>query len=312
MSAIKELSLEHARAFLLNYYQQDQLEVFPAGRGAWSQCFAFSYQGKELVIRFGQHLDDFLKDRLASQYSGQALPIPEVLDIGKTDGGFYAISARAFGSPLEKLGRHDWLKTLPSLISCLEALRFADLSGSTGYGSWRETGEGTRASWSEHLLRVNLDTPAQRTQGWRSKLAKHAFADETFTWAYSLLQERVDDAIPRSLVHADLINRNVLVKDHQISGVFDWGCALYGDHLYDLAWLEFWAPWYPEHDLALLKSALEQSWRNGNYFPTNYQNRLDVCYLHIGLDHLAYNAHLENWSDLEATAKRMRHLLSPV
>ena len=27
--------------------------------------------------------------------------------------------------------------------------------------------------------------------------------------------------------------------------MFDWGCMLVGDFLYDLARLIFWAPWYP-------------------------------------------------------------------
>jgi hypothetical protein len=34
------------------------------------------------------------------------------------------------------------------------------------------------------------------------------------------------------------------------------------------------------------------------------------CHLHIGLDHLAYNAHLGDWATLAATADRMRDLAS--
>ena len=48
----------------------------------------------------------------------------------------------------------------------------------------------------------------------------------------------------RHLIHSDLLNYNVLVADGRISAVIDWGCAMYGDFLYDLAWFEFWAPWY--------------------------------------------------------------------
>jgi hygromycin-B 4-O-kinase len=46
----------------------------------------------------------------------------------------------------------------------------------------------------------------------------------------------------RHLIHSDLLHYNVLVAGDQISAVFDWGCALYGDLLYDVAWLTFWAP----------------------------------------------------------------------
>jgi hypothetical protein len=37
--------------------------------------------------------------------------------------------------------------------------------------------------------------------------------------------------------------------------------------------------------------------------------RLAACYLHIGLDHLAYNAHLGDWETLAATAARMKMLV---
>jgi len=37
--------------------------------------------------------------------------------------------------------------------------------------------------------------------------------------------------------------------------------------------------------------------------------RLMACYLHIGLDHLAYNAHLGDMSALWATAERLQALV---
>jgi hygromycin-B 4-O-kinase len=100
----------------------------------------------------------------------------------------------------------------------------------------------------------------------------------------------------------------VLVEGGAISGVFDWGCAAYGDHLYDLAWCMFWAPWHPNLDIPLLREMLERRWREVSYWPHNLTARLSVCSLHIGLDHLAYNAFREDWPSLEATAERMRAL----
>jgi hygromycin-B 4-O-kinase len=43
-------------------------------------------------------------------------------------------------------------------------------------------------------------------------------------------------------VHGDMVNHNVLVQDPRITAVIDWGNALYGDWLYDAAWLIFWWP----------------------------------------------------------------------
>ena len=42
--------------------------------------------------------------------------------------------------------------------------------------------------------------------------------------------------------------------------------------------------------------------------PDNLDARLAACTLHIGLDHLAYNAWLEDWDTLAQTAARMRTL----
>ncbi len=133
--------------------------------------------------------------------------------------------------------------------------------------------------------------------------------DATFTWGFELLKQVVNDSIPRCLIHGDLMNRNVLVDDAGIAGVFDWGCSCYGDHLYDLAWFEFWAPWHPELDIPYLRSELERRWRDVGYSPENQATRLQTCYLHIGLDHLAYNAWLEDWPTLSATAEQMRGLV---
>jgi hypothetical protein len=41
-------------------------------------------------------------------------------------------------------------------------------------------------------------------------------------------------------------------------------------------------------------------------------SRLLACYLHIGLDHLAYNSYLGDWDTLMATAERMRLLTEKI
>jgi hygromycin-B 4-O-kinase len=37
----------------------------------------------------------------------------------------------------------------------------------------------------------------------------------------------------------------VLVRGTRITAIIDWGNALYGDWLYDPAWLISWWPWFP-------------------------------------------------------------------
>ena len=312
MSQTEFVNISQARAFLASYLDAEPSEVALIGEGAWSRCFGFRRGDEELVIRFGNYLDDFRKDQLASAYAAPDLPIPQVLDVGIAFDGYYAISTRAHGVPLESLSAPQWLAIVPSVVSALEAMRTTDLSSTSGFGGWGAEGRASCASWSDHLLTVGEDTPERRTHGWRKRLAASPAGEAAFTWGFDLLERVASDAVPRCLVHCDLINRNVLVDDDRITAVFDWGCSLYGDHLYDLAWFEFWAPWHPQLDMHDLRSELERRWREVGYAPADKESRLMSCYLHIGLDHLAYNAHLGDWSTLAATAERMRTLVTGV
>ena len=301
-----------AQAFLQEHFDPASSAVEEIGAGAWSRCFGFQSGNEALVVRFGQYMDDFQKDQRAFQYAAPGLPIPEVNAIGRAFDGYYAISTRCYGNPLESLNSAQWQTTLPSLVTSLEALRTADLSATSGFGGWGEDGNAPHTKWSAHLLSTLVDTPERRTHGWRALLATAGKDDATFVWGCERLEQladELDQCAPRCLIHADLMNRNVLVDEKGISGVFDWGCSLYGDHLYDLAWFEFWAPWHPEIDVPALRSALEDHWRAAGYAPQNLALRLQACYLHIGLDHLAYNAWLRDWPTLSATAQQMRALV---
>lgn len=299
---------QQAQAFLASHFDPASSEVARIGEGAWSRCFGFRRDDDKLVVRFGQHVDDFQKDQAAYAHAAPGLPIPEVLAIGRAFDGYYAISTRVYGISLENLSATQWRATVPSIVAALEAMRLADISATMGYGGWGSARTAQHARWSGHLLAVGDDTPDRRTHGWRARLATSSDGDAAFTWGYELLKQVVDDSAPRCLIHADLINRNVLVDAERIAGVFDWGCSCYGDHLYDLAWFEFWAPWHPQLDVPYLRSELERQWRAVGYVPDNQAARLLACYLHIGLDHLAYNAYLGDWSTLAATAERMRVL----
>jgi len=55
-----------AQAFLTNHFDRAASHVERIGEGAWSQYFGFRRADQELVIRFGQHVDDFRKDQRAS------------------------------------------------------------------------------------------------------------------------------------------------------------------------------------------------------------------------------------------------------
>ena len=272
------------------------------GEGAWSRCFGFSFQSRELVVRFGQHLGDFEKDRKARGWRSANLPIPEVLDVGEALGGYFAISTRAHGVPLESLDVPGWRAVTPSLLRALDDLRTIPVAADRQFGA-EDTGY--FASWRELLLSVQHDPATSRTHGWRERLQESERGRAVFAAGFERLDAIGHDLLVEpTMVHNDLVNRNVLVAGSVVTAIFDWGCAFAGDFLYDIATIVFWTPWYAAlGDFDLLQQALAH-WDEVGADLRGVARRLEACALHIGLVHIAYNAFLGDWSTLDLTADR--------
>ena len=308
---MSSVSLNQAQQFLRNHLSTEPQQLRMIGEGAWSRCFGYYVEDREYAIRFGRYIEDFQKDRWAARFSSAKLPIPEVFEVGEGLSGYFAISRRAHGIPLENVAPEVWQGVIPDLVNVMEALRTIDLKVTAGVGHWDKDGTANSATWREHLLTVVEDKPTQRTHGWRRKLEQNSPSGmDAFERGLDKLKSFDLTDVPRSLLHCDLMNRNVLVDEGRINAVFDWGCGRLGDHLYDLAWFEFWAPWHTNLDVPLLREALENRWIQVDYTRTNPQERLSACYLHIGLDHIAYNAYTENWPVLQETTDRMCELVN--
>lgn len=290
-----------ARRFLTAHLGRP-VEVELVGEGAWSRCFAFEDDGRELVARFGKHGDDFATDALAASLAPESVPVPEVIELGTAPGGFFAISTRARGVPLESLDADGWQRVLAHLFDVLAELRTVE----PARPGWGAIANPPFTSWCDLLLAVEVDEPPRRTQGWRPRLAASPVGDAPFRRGHARLAELAAGLqVERRMVHADLINRNVLVEGGHITGVFDWGCSIYGDPLYDIAWLEFWKGWYP----AMLDIDFAGEAR-ARFADNDLEARLLACKLHIGLDHQAYNAHLGDIEALERIAAQTDALLS--
>ena len=292
-------------AFLVERFDGGVSDVVPIQQGEWSKAFFFRQAGQDYVIRFGAYLEDFAKDRLATSYRSPALPVPRAVEVGEGFGGYYAISERLFGEYIDGVDEAQMRALLPSLFAALDAMRRADLSATTGYGGWDADGAAPFPSWRAALLDVAEDRPTDRVAGWRTCLVASPTGPAPFDEAYRQLQSLVA-YVPeeRHLIHSDLLHFNVLVSADRITGVFDWGCGLYGDFLYDLAWFCFWSPWFPAWDrVDFRQEAILHYARIGLDVPC-FEERLLACQIHIGLAGQAYQAYKGYWSDLEATARR--------
>lgn len=299
-----------AADFLAEHLGRSHLDVELLGEGMWSRAFGFEHDGRELVVRFGQHRDDYEKDQRAGAFASDALPVPAVVEIGPAFDGHFAISTRARGAPLEELDGAGWRTTLPSLFAALDAIRALDVSHTTGFGGWDASGGAPYATWRDFLLAVGADTPDRRTHGWRPRLARSVVGDGPFAEGLACLTEVSAELSPlRHVVHADLINRNVLVAGGRLGAVLDWGCSSYGDPLYDIAWLEHWAPWHPGLAAIDIRAEARRHHEALGLDTRYFDQRLRCCALHIGLDHQAYNAWLRDEDALTAVVERTQHYI---
>lgn len=274
------------------------------GNGEWSRAYALRRGDEELIIRFSAIDEDFRKDRLAMQFGSSRLPIPEIIEIGETEGGFYAVSRRASVRFLDDCDEGKLRALLPGLCQAWDAMREADLSATTGYGIWDGDGLASHLSWRDALLAVAHDREGDRIHGWWDRLLSSPTGSGPFEEALARLGQLVDFCPEeRHLIHSDLLNFNVLVDGDRISAVIDWGCGMYGDFLYDLAWFTYWAPWYPAwRDIDFAAEAKRHYLAIGLKVPY-FAERL-LCYeLHIGLAAQAYCAYKERWAEVEETAQ---------
>ena len=297
-------NLTAVETFLAARFGRGVSGVAPLGMGAWSKAFAFRQADHDYVIRFGAYNEDFAKDRLAAAYAGPDLPIPQVIELGETSGGYYAISERIFGSYIDDVDGAQMRALLPSLFAAFEAARRADLSGTTGYGGWGMDGTAPFASWRDALLDVAVDHPEQRGHGWRKRLEASAHGAGPFDAAYARLCALVD-RVPeeRHLIHSDYLHYNVLVEGDRISGVLDWGCGMYGDFLYDLAWFCFWQPWYPAWQHIDFRAEAARYYAAIGLAVPYFEERLRCCQIHIGLGSQAYQAYVGEWDNMADTAR---------
>ncbi len=276
------------------------------GQGDWSRAFGYRLDGVDYVIRFGALRDDFELDRAAAVYGSAALPIPRIFEIGEALGGFYAISERVFGTHLDDLGEAEMRAVLPSLFRALDAMRLADLSGTTGYGSWQAGSVGQFPDWRSVLLDVADDSPAKRTYGWQARLAACPTGDGPFREGLS----RMTALLPkcpevRHLIHSDLLHNNVMVSGDRVSGVIDWGCSMYGDFLYDLAWLSCWASFYPAWQQIDFPREVRRHYNAIGLAIPSFGERLRCYELHIALGGQSYSAFRGRWADVELVAERI-------
>jgi hygromycin-B 4-O-kinase len=311
MDEMQRVALATTTHFLQENYGQRVVDVEPLGAGGWSEAYSFVHDGVKFVIRWSHVADNFERDAYAVRYRRDGLPIPSITASGRMDHTFYAISPFIDGTVLEALPLPELEQTLPAILKLFRALRSVDLSAATGFGFWNGQGHGSHKSWSAFLLDDKNASAGSLIHGWRAKLEASPMGmtayDQLWQSLVSLVKQCPEE---RSLVHSDLLNRNVLAASGQIAAVLDWGSSFYGDSLYDVAWFTFYEPWFPHFKEVSLARRLQDDFQAD---PRANQDNLEarlLCYLlDIGIGSIAYNAYIENWANAEEAAEYTLALL---
>lgn len=299
-----QLELERVERFLGSRFGELR-DLAPIGAGEWSSAFSFTTAHGERVARFGRYRTDYEKDRIAAEFARPGLPVPAVLEIGEALGCVYAVSERAHGIGFDALDRAGYARVLPAVFDLVDALRTVTVPGGSGFGLWGADRIAPDASWREFLLHVERDEPGSRAHPWRPRLRAHPGAAERFDAGLALLQESLEVCPEaRHVIHADLMGDNLLVSGKRVVAVVDWGNALYGDWVYDLARLTFWTPWFPELELLDLGARVAE--RFGS--EPDFEARLRCYHLHLGLEAQAYNAFTDRIDELESSGRRTLEL----
>lgn len=303
-----KISLDEARRLVTERFP-GAADVAPVQQGLWSSAYGFRTGPDELVVRFSSVRDDFDKDARVSRHAPVSLPVPRIVDIGEALGGYYAVSIRLPGRHLDRLGSAELRRVLPSVFATLDAVREIDVSDTSGYGLWHGDGSGEELSWSSALLDVAKEDPA-RDPAWHERLAASTLASAAFDAGSARLRELlIHCPEERHLLHSDLLHWNVLVTDDRVSGLLDWGSSIYGDFLYDIAWLTFWWPWYPAwRDVDPGQEAKAHYARIGLEVD-RLDERLEACELRIGLGALVWYSSRGDTTNLDLAARRLEELL---
>ncbi len=305
MPAVVLPDLEEARGFLESWLIRPCPELVLVGAGAWSRAFGFSWTGREVVARFGPHHQDFDKDRLMAGVPHEGVPIPRVLASQVTPWGFVQVAERVSGRFLDHLDTRSLRAALPALLMVLDALGAVEVPGRSGFGLFDGSGRAPHASWAATLLSVGEDEPESRIHGWRARLAATPTGMAPFLEALTVLRRLAPDLPDESrVVHQDLLHENVFVARSRITGVIDWGNALFGDPLYDAACLLYWLPVSPHTAGLDVMPFLKRHWADADQHPHEARRRLLACEIHIGLGAQAYNAWCGRADDVARWAGR--------
>ncbi len=248
MASVKpQLTEDAVRALLAERFIAPNGPLVPVGGGEIAQTFAFTAGGQAYIFRLNHDtmLVNLEKDAYIYQhFATPHIPIPPIHQIGHLDGFVYAITAKMPGRSMLDLPPADVAAAIPAMIATLDAIHASDVRATTGYGVFNGQGVGLAQSWRAALSGIYTEgDPSDFYGQWHhmfeDTFLERAVFDRVYAAMIQLLEFCPEE---RWLVHGDYGFGNLLLDGGWVTAVLDWINAEYGDFVYDIAWLDFWAP----------------------------------------------------------------------
>lgn len=214
--------------------------------GEIARTFAVTAGGEEYVLRFNRHMGaNFEKEAYLSRLAAPArIPLAPLVRVGRSDDLHFSITRLVAGTRADQLPEEEQEALVLALLETLEAIHGVDVGGTTGYGTFGDDGAGLFPGWRASLAQIREEEPEWDFYGKWHTLFETTFLerdlfDDLYTRMLGLLDFCPEE---RWLVHGNYGFGNVLAREGRVAAVLDWIDAKYGDFVYDLAWLDFWAP----------------------------------------------------------------------
>ncbi|MBS4219831.1 phosphotransferase [Bacillus sp. FJAT-49711] len=294
-----DMDLTTAITIIQNIINDSVSHVEAINFGELSKVFSYNNKGKDYIIHFNKNGERFIKDEyLYEKLSKLGIPIPRIERNGKFNDLAFSISEKASGQSLVAYPENKVRKVLPSLAIEYKKMTEILLDSTEKYGAIDHNGEAVFDTWQQYI-----ESFFQRNQEgfWKDwyALFEHSFLEkEVFDYYYEMMMElSLSTPKEKYLVHGDFHLGNIISDGKDITAIVDWEMAMYGDFMFDIANLHFWAPQLQIPQVFLA------AWDDEGI--PNFRERLKCGMLFKGIDGLRFFAKKEDKAAYEMIKNKL-------
>lgn len=258
-----------------NFFGTDSISFTSFSFGENSKAYSFSVKNHQYVLRVSLSDQGFVIDRIISNLiTNSSVPTPETLLIGKNRKKHFSVTQRVPGTLLIDEDDNTQLSLMSEFLKVSFSLHtYSREGGMYGYGPINEQGHGKYPSW-ESFIRDQTQYPSG------------IWSDDYFEILNNLkMLNYVYVPEVNGLIHGDYGYKNVIVDNGKITGIIDWEDAMYGDFIYDIAYIHFWAS-----QTDFQKIFFKHYSTSGKVNMSQFKKRFDCYTLYIGISLLNYFA----------------------